>query len=206
VLILDRDPLARLLVTPAVEALGLRVGEERDSALAAAPAAVFLPLTAPVDCRSACAAARAVGCGAPPLIVGYGCAPTALLAAHRAHRCADLVLVLTAVAGRARFAHLPAADPVTAAGLTRREADILLLLLAGLTTPAMAGRLCVSVSTARSHCRAVLRKFGAADRRALRARLLADPGGPSCVPLAGCDDGHPQGHPACLPAPPSKFA
>jgi DNA-binding CsgD family transcriptional regulator len=205
VLVLERDPLARLLVTPAVEALGLRVGAERDPAPATAPAAVFLPLTAPVDCRSACAAARAVGCGAPPLIVGYGCAPTAPLAAHRAHRCVDFVLVLTAAAGGARFAHLPAADPVTAAGLTRREADILVLLLAGLTTPAMAGRLCVSASTARSHCRAVLRKFGAADRRELRARLLADPGGPSGVPLAGCDDGRPQGHPACLPAPPSKF-
>ena len=96
-----------------------------------------------------------------------------MLAAHRAHRCADLVLLLTAGAGGACFAHLPAGDEVTAAGLTEREADVLVLLLGGLTTPAIARRLCVSPSTARTHCRAVLRKLGAGDRRALRARLLA---------------------------------
>ncbi len=50
---------------------------------------------------------------------------------------------------------------------------MLVLLLGGLTTPAIARRLCVSPSTARTHCRAVLRKLGAGDRRALRARLLA---------------------------------
>jgi DNA-binding CsgD family transcriptional regulator len=109
----------------------------------------------------------------------------ALLAVHRAHGCADLVLLLVAGADGPRFAHLPGRDPVTEAGLTRREADVLVLLLGGLTTPAVAGRLGVSTSTARSHCRAVLRKLGAGDRRSLRALLLADSAGPGCAPLAG---------------------
>ena len=108
-----------------------------------------------------------------PLVVGYGACAAGLLSAHRAHRCADVVLRLTAAAGLPRFAHLPAADAVAAAGLTEREADVLVLLLRGLTTAAVGARLCISASTARTHCRAVLRKLGAGDRRALRALLLA---------------------------------
>jgi DNA-binding CsgD family transcriptional regulator len=86
-----------------------------------------------------------------------------------------MVLRLAAAAGRPRFAHLSPTDAVTAAGLTPREADVLVLLLRGSTTAAVGARLCVSPSTARTHCRAVLRKFGAGDRRALRALLLAGP-------------------------------
>ena len=146
-----------------------------------APAVVFVPLDGELDCRRVCAAARAAGgSAAPPVVAGYGAGPAGLLAAHRAHRCADLVLRLTASAGGARFAHLPAADAVASAGLTEREADVLVLLLHGCTTPAVAERLCISPNTARSHCRAVLRKLGAGDRRALRARLLA---GASAAPL-----------------------
>ncbi len=146
-----------------------------------------MPLEQKGDCRRACAAARggAAPDGAPPLVVGYGAGPAPLLAAHRAHGCADLVLQLGAVAGRPCFVHLPAADAVTAAGLTAREADVLVLLLGGLTTAAIAARLCVSASTARSHCRAVLGKLEAGDRRALRARLLAGPAEPpSAAPVA----------------------
>jgi DNA-binding CsgD family transcriptional regulator len=117
-------------------------------------------------------------------VVGYGAGPSPLLAAHRAHGCADLVLQLGAAAGRPCFVHLPAADAVTAAGLTVREADVLVLLLGGLTTASVAARLCVSTSTARSHCRAVLRKLGAGDRRALRARLLVGPLEPPSAALA----------------------
>jgi DNA-binding NarL/FixJ family response regulator len=146
---------------------------ERDGR--SAVAVVFVPLAPTADCREACAAARARA-GPQALVAGYAAAPASLLAAHRAHRCADLVLRLTAGAGGACFAHPPAQDEVTAAGLTEREADVLVLLLGGLTTPAIARRLCVSPSTARTHCRAVLRKLGAGDRRALRARLLAAPG------------------------------
>ena len=179
-LVLEPDPLGRLLAVSAVSALGLRVlrapGEARRDGAAVPPAAVFVPLATTADCRAACAAARAQAvAGAAPLVVGYGAGPAALLAAHRAHGCADLVLLLTVARGCARFAHLPAADDVSAAGLTRREADVLVLLFGGLTTPQIARRLCVSSSTARTHCRAVLRKLGAGDRRALRARLLAGP-------------------------------
>ena len=205
-LVLEPDPLARLLVEPAVEALGLLpVAGPGAAALSArdpaavegagspgatgwgsvgGPAVVFLPLAAHADCMEACAAARATGEGAPPLVVGYGAGQPALLAAHRAHRCADVVLLLTAGSGGPRFAHLPLSDPVAEAGLTEREADVLVLLLAGHTTAGIAGHLCVSLSTARSHCRAVLRKTGAGDRRALRARLLAGPDDVPCEAVA----------------------
>ena len=188
-LVLEPDPLARLLVVPAVAALGFRVVEGASACGAGlAPSVVFVSARAggrlPAGLRQArLAAPRPRAAPAPagspgrvaPLVVGYGACAPGLLSAHRAHRCADVVLRLTAAAGRPRFAHLPAADAVTAAGLTEREADVLVLLLRGLTTAAVGARLCVSPSTARTHCRAVLRKLGAGDRRALRALLLAGP-------------------------------
>ena len=192
--VLEPDPLVRLLTVSAVIALGFAVSElpaaRRGAADGAAPtaaaavAAVFVPLDHGHDCRRLCAEARAAAGSRPPglspaaalLVVGYGRGPLAPLAAHRAHGCADLVLRLCAAGGQPRLAHLPAADPVSAAGLSAREADVLVLLLAGCTTAAVAAHLCVAQSTARTHCRAVLRKFGAGDRRALRARLLAGPG------------------------------
>ena len=191
-LVLEPDPLRRLLAVSAASALGLRVLSApdehwRDGVGLPRVAVVFVPLPHTADCRAACAAARAgAGAATTPLVAGYGAGPTALLAAHRAHGCADTVLLLTATAGGARFAHLPAADLVSAAGLTRREADVLVLLFGGLTTPQIAGRLCVSASTARTHCRAVLRKLGAGDRKALRARLLAGPAPGPEVCLGGC--------------------
>jgi DNA-binding CsgD family transcriptional regulator len=174
-LVLEPDPLARLLVVPAATALGFRVAEGASACSAGlAPSAVFVPLERTDDCRRACAEVRRRLPGPQaPLVVGYGAGGTGLLSAHRVHRCADVVLRLTASAGRPCFAHLPAADAVAAAGLTVREADVLVLLLRGLTTAAVGARLCVSPSTARTHCRAVLRKLGAGDRRALRALLLA---------------------------------
>jgi len=128
--------------------------------------------------------------GAAPgggLLVGYGTGPMELLAAHRLHRCTDLVLALSAVAGRPRLLHLPSGDRLARAGVTSREADVLVLLMAGLATADIARRLCVSPSTARSHCRAVLRKLGAGDRRALRARILAGPEPPAPSPLFGAE-------------------
>ena len=196
-LVLEPDPLARLLVVPAAAALGFRVAEGASACGAGlAPSVAFVPLEQVDDCRRACDEARRAASGprtAPsgrpqparnePLVVGYGACAGGLLSAHRAHRCADVVLRLAAAAGRPRFAHLPAADPVTAAGLTVREADVLVLLLRGLTTAAVGARLCVTPSTARTHCRAVLRKLGAGDRRAMRALLLA-------ADLEVCPSGH----------------
>ena len=206
-LVLEPDSLARLLVVPAATALGFRVFEDASACVEGlAPSVVFVPLGQVDDCRQACKCARraAPALRAPPgrpaslgrvapLVVGYGACAPGLLSAHRAHRCADVVLSLTAAVGRPCFAHLPAVDVVTSAGLTLREADVLVLLLRGLTTAAIGARLCVSPSTARTHCRAVLRKIGAGDRRALRALLLAGPppvplrAGPEVCPAAGAN-------------------
>ncbi len=188
-IVLEQDPLARLLVVPAAAALGLRELEApgRDGGRPDV-AVVFVPLDGELDCRRVCATARAAAGVPPPVVAGYGAGPAGMLAAHRAHRCADLVLRLTATPAGARFAHLPAADAVSAAGLTLREADVLVLLLHGCTTPAVARRLCISPSTARSHCRAVLRKLGAGDRRALRAQLLASRAPPQTLVALGPED------------------
>lgn len=175
-LVAEPDPLLRLLVGPAVEHLGFVVvfgtpGPASQSAVVPGrPAVVFVPLDRFADCRAARRDATAGGSAA--VVVGYGRGPAMLLSAHRAHACCDLVLQLLEAGGRARLRHLPAADAVSAAGLSAREADVLVLLLGGLTTPDIAARLGVAECTARSHCRAVLRKIGVGDRRELRAALL----------------------------------
>src|SRR5665647_3498116 len=85
-----------------------------------------------------------------PLVVGYATGGRELLVAHRLHACCDLVLELRAVAGRACFAYLPAGGAVEQARITTREADVLVLVLGGLSTAALAERLCVSPATARN--------------------------------------------------------
>jgi len=56
-------------------------------------------------------------------------------------------------------------------GLTSRETDVLELLLEGLGTAEISGRLFLSHATVRSHIAAVMRKFGVRNREALRALL-----------------------------------
>jgi DNA-binding CsgD family transcriptional regulator len=138
----------------------------------AAPAAIFVGLDAAEACPRCGPAASRRPAASSQLVVGYATAGPELLAAHQLHACCDLVLELRVVAGRACFAYPPAGGAVEQARLTAREADVLVLVLDGLSTAALAERLCVSPATARSHCRAILRKCGAADRRALRARLI----------------------------------
>jgi DNA-binding CsgD family transcriptional regulator len=184
----------RIAVVEAVGALGLRVetgdaprgGIPPDAAGGAwttpvpgtsAPLAAFVSLDS-IDGCSACRRADgraevAALLGGGILRVGYGTGSGEVLAVHRLHRCADIVLALRAVAGRPRFVQVAAGGLVSRAEVTAREADVLVLLLAGLTTAGIATRLGVAPCTVRSHCRAVLRKFGAGDRRALRARILA---------------------------------
>jgi len=170
--VLEPDPLTRLLVVPAVAALGFRLSSAEPAVVP--PHAVFIPLSGAGDCRRSADGARALAAAEPPLVVAYAAGPPALLAAHRAHGCADLVLRLAASeAGDPCLSHLPARDAVVRAGLSAREADVLVLLLHGLTTPVIAERLGVSASTARTHCRAVLRKFGVCDRRRLRDLVAA---------------------------------
>ncbi len=175
----EADPLLRLHVIAAAGELGFVPAESGAGGrgAGAAPAAAFVGLDATEACPRCAPAARRPEVAAAPLVVGYVTGGRELLAAHRLHACCDVVLELRAVAGRACFAYAPAGGAVEQARLTTREADVLVLVLDGLSTAALAERLCVSPATARTHCRALLRKLGAADRRALRARLLgADPG------------------------------
>lgn len=184
--VVEDDGLLLLLVEQAVRALGLRPwragahpGGGRLSA-GGIPVTVFVGLDRPGLCCSR--PVREPGTpGEVVLRVGYAARAVRLLAAHRAHRCCDAYLQLAPGPGGAVFVHPPGGTAVETAGLTAREADVLLLLAAGSTTPAVAQRLCVSPATARSHCRSVLRKMGVADRR--RLRELVGEG------LAGADEG-----------------
>ena len=174
----EADPLLRLHAVAAARQLGFVTDEA--GAGGRSPRSAIDAIFVGLDTAEACPRCHAAGrrqAESAPLVVGYAASGRELLAAHRLHACCDVVLELRAVAGRACFGYPPAGGAVEHAGLTTREADVLVLLLAGLSTAALAERLCVSPATARTHCRALLRKLGAADRRALRARLLgADPG------------------------------
>jgi DNA-binding CsgD family transcriptional regulator len=153
--------------TPAA-ALGFVVAGEGSAATV-----VFVGLDDAESCPRCTRPAGAATAGRL-LRIGYVAGPPALAAAHRLHACCDVVLVLRASGGRPRFAY-PPPDLLAGTGLSAREADILVLVLAGGTDAEIAARLCVAPATARAHARAVLRKLGAADRRALRARLLRRP-------------------------------
>ena len=190
--VVEADPLLRLHVVAAARRLGFSPADEEPGRhiWPAAPVAVFVGLDTVEACPRCGLAAGRRSATSAPLVVGYATGGRELLVAHRLHACCDLVLELRAVAGRACFAYLPAGGAVEQARITTREADVLVLVLGGLSTAALAERLCVSPATvrarrrwrhaqatARTHCRALLRKLGAADRRALRARLLgAEPG------------------------------
>ena len=168
-LVLEPDPLARLLGRAGRRRRsGFRVAEARaPAARASRPSAVFVPLARrgrlPPRLRGARDGAAPRRCGgraggpaaAAPLVVGYGAGPPALLAAHRAHRCADLVLRLTAAAGR-RALRAPAGggrrSPPPASPSARPTCSC--CCSRGLTT---AGR----------------RARGSASRRAPRARTAA---------------------------------
>ncbi|HET7085516.1 MAG TPA: AAA family ATPase [Rhizomicrobium sp.] len=52
-----------------------------------------------------------------------------------------------------------------AAGLTRRQAQVLALLSDGLSNPEIAGRLCISAKTAEHHVSAIMARFDAGTRR-----------------------------------------
>jgi DNA-binding CsgD family transcriptional regulator len=178
-LLLEHDGLLRLLAEQALLALGMRPlpGGAPAAGSAAAPCAgvprtVFIGLDRPgLSCAGT--EPRISPPGAGVLRVGYAARSAGLLGAHRAHGCCDAYLELSPGSGGAVFAHPRPGSLVDRAGLTPREADVLLLLAAGSTTPVVAARLCVSPATARSHCRSVLRKMGATDRRRLRDLLDA---------------------------------
>ncbi|WP_406251518.1 response regulator [Streptomyces cyaneofuscatus] len=89
-----------------------------------------------------------------------------LVQAVRLVACGDSLLYPAAVrtlAGRhTRRRETPA--PAWVARLTRREADVLRLMAAGLTNAEIAGRLAVGPATAKTHVAAILAKTGARDR------------------------------------------
>jgi DNA-binding CsgD family transcriptional regulator len=192
--VIEADPLLRLHVLGAAREIGFLPVEAEGGAggASAPPAALFVGL----DTVDACPRCGLPGGRRPmtaaTLVIGYSAGVPELLAAHRLHVCCDAVLELCAVAGEARFAYPPATGLVDRARLTPREADVLVLVLAGRSTAEVAERLCIATATARTHCRALLRKFGAADRRALRARLLRVDTGPSAAKDHGAVGGSPQ--------------
>jgi DNA-binding NarL/FixJ family response regulator len=73
---------------------------------------------------------------------------------------------------RARRSAAAVSDTLRASGVTRREADILSLLAAGLTNADIAEQLYLSVRTVESHVSSLLAKLGARNRTDLAARHL----------------------------------
>lgn len=55
-------------------------------------------------------------------------------------------------------------DPTGEFGLSRREREVLGEMLGGLDNKSIAGRLCISEDTVKSHVKAIFRKLGARDR------------------------------------------
>jgi DNA-binding NarL/FixJ family response regulator len=68
--------------------------------------------------------------------------------------------------------HSQRIDPSDELGFSRRERDVLAELVAGLDNRSIAGRLCISEETVKSHLKAVFRKLGARDRSHAVALVL----------------------------------
>jgi DNA-binding NarL/FixJ family response regulator len=79
-------------------------------------------------------------------------------------------VVVDARLGKSRRATLPVADGI---GCSRRESDVLAELLNGLDNKSIAGRLCISEETVKSHLKAIFRKLGARDRAHAIALVLS---------------------------------
>ena len=70
----------------------------------------------------------------------------------------------------------PTVDPVTPAGLSARESEVIALVSLGLTNTQIAGRLGVAVHTVKFHLAAIYRKLGVANRTEATAVYLRPPG------------------------------
>lgn len=73
---------------------------------------------------------------------------------------------------------VPQLDPAAIAALTRRESEVLALMVEGLSNQEIAERLHVSLATVKSHVVAILRKLGVRDRtQAVVAALSSEQDG-----------------------------
>src|SRR5690606_7439025 len=68
-------------------------------------------------------------------------------------------------------------EDAIALGLTRRQAEVAVLLVDGLTTESIAKRLVISAGTVRTHLDGIFRRLGVSSRAAVVGRLLAGSGG-----------------------------
>jgi len=76
----------------------------------------------------------------------------------------------------------PVPGPLAARGVTTREADVLTLVVDGLTNPQIAERLYLSPRTVKAHVESLLRKTGATSRAQLAAIAVSVGLGPSASP------------------------
>jgi len=178
-ILLEPDEVLRPVVAEAVRALGFEPG------LAPAPV-VFVNLAGlgvcpslgggsrPVEAHLCSRAGSIVARDGTGVVVGYVIGRPLTGAAHVLHGCCAQVLELRSGRDGPMLTTLLVPPGLAAAGPTAREADVLVLLLAGATDRAAAAALGVAPSTVRSHARSVLRKAGITDRRSLR-RLDARP-------------------------------
>lgn len=146
------------------DALGAPADTPGDRGVARPPHLLVAGLARPAVCRR-------LPKGPPrlrPVTAGYLAGRPLSLLAHAAHACTDLLLELTVAGDRARLRPVEIASGE--GGLTAREADVLALVLAGLSDRQIADELTVSPATVRSHVRSLLRRLGAADRAELRRR------------------------------------
>jgi LuxR family transcriptional regulator, maltose regulon positive regulatory protein len=97
-------------------------------------------------------------------------------AAHLMARSSELIALpgTSTITGRPALTLLPDAAPALLDPLSDRELDVLRLLVADLSSTAIAARLCISANTARSHIRRVYDKLNVHSRyeATVRAREL----------------------------------
>lgn len=141
------------------------------------PGTAIVMITAARDDDTLFAALRAGAIGYLPKDIAFTRLPEALHGVLAGEAAVPRRVTARLLGEFRRPARLPHLRPVSRAGanLTGRETDVLELLVEGLGTGDIGGRLFLSPPTVRTHVAALLRKFGVRDRDALRA-LFSDSG------------------------------
>ncbi|WP_169796964.1 response regulator [Janibacter corallicola] len=148
---------------------GIELGRALDD-VASTRVVFFTSFARPIDIQVATLA------GASAVVSKSASARDIVETVHRVAR-GEAGLVLTAGSHRPR----PAPELIDSEGLSEREQEILDLVLDGLTNAAIAERVCVEMSTIKTHMRNILRKLGAGNRRDLlsEAPVTTRPRAPS---------------------------